>query len=198
MKEEWKLIDGYEDYLISNCGRVKTLEREVRYTHAVTGKEHFRKTTERFLKVYDNNRTGYRFVQLYKNKKASNKTIHRLVAENFIKQDEGFEYVNHIDGNKHNNRVDNLEWCTNEYNHEHATKTGLKPRGEQIGTSKLTEREVDSIRILCEEGLSDGLLANAFHVSRSTINLIRHGKAWVALTGEELEIDEQKLKEAVK
>lgn len=186
--EIFKTIPSFSDYEVSNFGRVKTKSRELRYVHSVTGQEHFRKSEERFLKVHINNRTGYKFCQLYKNKKMYNKPIHQLVADAFIERPAGLDYINHIDGNKHNNTVGNLEWCTNEYNHEHATKTGLKPRGSRIGTSKLNESCVIAIKRMIKDGISHGQIAKWFDVSRPTISLIHEGKQWVALTGKELEI----------
>lgn len=188
MKELFKVVCHYPDYEISNCGRVKTKSRSVRYTHSVTRKEHFRKTKERFLKVYLNNRTGYKFVQLYNNGKAKNYNIHRLVAENFISNELMLDVVNHIDGNKHNNRFDNLEWCTNKYNHEHAVKTGLIAKGEKVSSSKLNRTGVLAIKNLIKKSWKDSDIAFIFGVSRSTITLIRLGKTWkhITLTGEEL------------
>ena len=188
MKEIFKDIIGYEDYQISNKGRVIAKEKKVRYTHSVTKKEHFRTTEKKFLKVYLNNRTGYKFVQLYKDKKSKNLNIHRLVAINFLNNCDDLEQVNHIDGNKHNNTVENLEWCTNEYNHEHATKTGLKTSKEKIGTSKLTEEKVFYIREFIKIGVTHKKLAEIFNVSRPTISLISNNKTW-KLTGKELEIN---------
>ena len=137
--EIFKIIPEFPDYLVSNFGRVKTKSRLLRYVHAVTKKEHFRKSEERFLKIQFNNLTGYKFCQLYKNNKMSNKTLHNLVANTFIENQKKLPCINHIDGNKHNNCVDNLEWCSNEYNHKHATETGLKAKGEQIKSSILNE-----------------------------------------------------------
>lgn len=186
--EVFKEMFGYPDYEISNYGRVKTKSRNVRYTHAVTGKEHFRMTEERFLKQYENNRTGYKFLQPRLNGKPKNETIHRLVAMTFIDNPEGLFCVNHKDGNKHNNCVDNLEWCSNEYNHKHATLTGLKAKGEKVGTSKLNMCCVIAIKKLISKGWSDKKISNLFEVSRSNITMIRNRKIWkhVALTGEEL------------
>lgn len=189
--EIFKEVPGFSDYEVSNYGRVRTRERYIRYTHAVTGEEHFRKTTERLLKVYFNNLTGYKFVQLYLNKKSKNKNIHRLVAETFLDKAIGLDYVNHKDGNKHNNAVGNLEWCTNEYNHEHAKLTGLIASGSRVGTSVLTERCIYAIKKMLSDGFSHGKIADFFGVTRSTITLINTGKTWNnALTGEELQIKE--------
>lgn len=178
MNEIWKTVYGFDDYLVSNLGRVKTKSRKLRYTHAVTGDEHFRVSSERFLKIYSNDLTGYKFVQLYLNKKSYNKTIHRLVAENFLIPTMGADTVNHIDGNKHNNIVDNLEWCTNAYNHEHATKTGLKAKGGEIGTSKLNDKCIVAINKLIKLGWKQADIAELFEVSRPTITLINTGVTW--------------------
>jgi len=188
MKEIFKTITDFPDYEVSNFGRVKTRSRMVRYTHAKTGNEHWRVTEYRFLKVHFNNRTGYKFCQLYRNKKMYNRTIHRLVAQEFILNPLRLEFINHKDGNKHNDLFNNLEWCTNEYNHEHATITGLKAKGESIGTSKLTSNMVHAIKYFLSKGISHTELSIAFKISRPSISLIAEGKTWkhIALTGNEL------------
>ena len=178
MKEIFKDIVGYEDYQVSNKGRVISKKREVYFTHSVTKERHTRITEEKYLKIYYNNRTGYKFVQLYKDKKSKNLTIHRLVAITFINNNDNLPCVNHIDGNKHNNIVENLEWCTDEYNHEHATRTGLKPSRERVGSSKLKSECVNSIRILLENGVTQDIISKAFNVSRSNISLIKSKKTW--------------------
>ena len=191
MKEIFNEISFYPDYEVSNCGRIRTKSRMVRYEHSITGKEHFRKTESRLLKIYANNRTGYKFVQLYRDKKSRNQHIHRLVALVFINSRPARNLeVNHKDGNKHNNRVDNLEWVTCEYNHEHATQSGLKAKGEKIGTAKLTESMVWAIKWFLDKGHTHTELSKAFRISRPTITLIANSKTWkhIALTGKELEI----------
>lgn len=190
-KEVFKKIEELPDYTISNYGRVKTITRKIRYTHSVTGEEFFRQSEERFLKEHHNSRTGYKFVQLYKDKKMYNRSIHRLVATTFHPLSEIIDgVVNHKDGNKHNNYYRNLEWCTDSYNHEHATKTGLKARGEEIGSSKLNSNMVHAIKWFLKKGYSHSELSMAFKISRPSISLIHEGKSWkhIALTGEELTI----------
>lgn len=179
MTEVFKTISEFTDYEISNCGRVKTKKRKIRYVHSVTKNEHYRETAERYLKIHLNTLTGYKFVQLYKNGKMYNRTIHRLVAQTFMPLSEILNgVVNHIDGNKHNNYYLNLEWVTNEYNHIHATKTGLKAKGEKIGTSKLNEHTVKAIKWFLAKGLSHSELSKAFNISRPTISLISKNKTW--------------------
>lgn len=178
MKEIFKTIPIFSDYEVSNFGRVRTKSRLVRYVHAKTNQEHFRKTEHRFLKEQSNDRTGYKFYQLYLNKKMYNKTVHILVASTFLNKPKEKDYVNHKDGNKHNNSLDNLEWCTNEYNHEHATKTGLKAKGSDVSGSKLNDNSVHAIKYFLSKGYSHRELAIAFLVSRSLITQINLGMTW--------------------
>lgn len=187
--EVFKTITEFPDYEVSNFGRIKTRARKIRYTHAQTGKELFRQSQSRFLKVQYNGRTGYKFCQLYKAKKMHNKSIHRLVAIEFVGNPYGLDYVNHIDGNKHNNVFSNLEWCTNEYNHAHATATGLKARGSEIGSSKLTENSAHAVKWFLREGYTHVEIAEAFKLSVGAVSNIARGLAWshVALCGKELE-----------
>lgn len=120
MKEVWKDIKGYEGlYQISNLGNVKSLDRKV---NAKNNKKRLIKGT--FLKLRFNNR-NYNIVSLYKNNIQEVRFIHRLVAETFIPNPENKPEVNHIDGDKQNNKIDNLEWCTRTENNKHAWKTGL-------------------------------------------------------------------------
>lgn len=119
MKEVWKDIEGYEGlYQVSNMGRVKSLERYVNF------KNYMKRVSERIL-VVSENRGGYLQVNLCKDGKAKGMRIHRIVAETFIPNHEGKRTVNHIDGNKKNNAVDNLEWATHKENLVHAYETGL-------------------------------------------------------------------------
>ena len=101
MQEIWKDIPGYEGkYQISNLGNVMSL--------------HFKRspTNKRLLKPMSDNGYGYLKVMLRDNGSYKMKSIHRLVAEAFIPNPEEKPNVNHIDSNPKNNRVDNLEWCT--------------------------------------------------------------------------------------
>lgn len=188
--EKWKTIQDYKCYFISDKGRVLSKSRKVRYVHAVTGNEHWRKLEEKFLQVYHNNQTGYKFVQLRNIANTpKNITIHRLVALTFLFRSKDKNFVNHKDGNKHNNTVENLEWCTNTYNHEHATRTGLKAKGDKIGSSKLNNNSIIAIRKLINSGWKDVEIAGLFEVSRSNITHIKLGVTWkhVALSdGKEL------------
>lgn len=125
--EIWKPIKGYEGiYEVSNLGRIKSLERKV-YADFKFGKT--RTYKERILKPGIVN--GYQQVKLRDN---SNKIVyvHRLVAETFINNPNNYKTINHIDGNKQNNCVDNLEWCTQKENVRHAWETGLVDKEKKI------------------------------------------------------------------
>ena len=111
MNEIWEDVLDYEGlYKISNLGRVKSLKRNT--------------THNRIMKLCLD-RYGYLYVGLSKNGKVNYKKVHRLVAQAFIPNLNNKPQVNHIDGNKQNNCVDNLEWCDASYNQLHAVKLGL-------------------------------------------------------------------------
>lgn len=122
--EVWKDIEGFEGhYAVSNLGRVKSLSRTL--PHKTYGTWHL---NERILKPgkAGRDRCQYLAVMLHVGHgKMVNKKIHRLVAETFLPRVDGKPCINHKDGNKENNCVDNLEWCTCLENTEHAWRTGL-------------------------------------------------------------------------
>lgn len=107
-KERWKTIDDRPKYEVSDTGLVRN-----RKTGKVLSPD-----------LYKNK--GYEFVGLCGENDRKMKFVHRLVAEAFIENPYGKEEVNHIDGNKRNNNVDNLEWVTRSENVKHAYATGLK------------------------------------------------------------------------
>ena len=107
-KEEWRDIEGYPNYRVSNLGRVKSL-----------GNNRSRK--EKILKPIPTS-NGYLRVQLWKNKKGKILLLHRLVAMAFLDNSDNFPQCNHKDENKKNNCVENLEWCTVKYNNNYGTR----------------------------------------------------------------------------
>lgn len=130
MKEEWKDIIGYEGvYQISNLGRVKSLPRIIQSSNK--GHVYTKRVFPRFLHP-NIDAFGYLNVNLYKGKKCLTKKIHRLVAEHFIPNPNGYNVINHKDENKTNNVVTNLEWCTQDYNVHYGT--GLLRRAIAFGT----------------------------------------------------------------
>lgn len=128
MKEIWKDIAGYEGlYQVSNYGRIKSLER----LEKTVGIVKQRRRGERMLK--ETNVYGYRNVCLANNGYKRTVRVHRIVAKTFIPNPDRKLEVNHIDGNKANNRVDNLEWCTRKENSLHSVRVlGNKPKIGQL------------------------------------------------------------------
>lgn len=124
MKEIWKdvtLYDLNKFYKVSNLGRIKSKERIVHRKGDV-----YIKLKPKILKFKRNNR-GYNQIVLYgNNKKRYDLMLHRIVALAFIPNPDNKPQVNHKDGNKDNNKVDNLEWATNSENGKHAFKIGLR------------------------------------------------------------------------
>ena len=112
MQEIWKPVAGYEGiYEVSNFGRVKSVARTIDHNGFMRFRE------ERILTPIKRNRQGYMSVNLYSGKHNFKMySIHRLVATAFLPNPGGLEFVNHKDENTSNNRVDNLEWCTQTYN----------------------------------------------------------------------------------
>lgn len=104
--------------------------------------------------------------------------IHRLVAEHFIENPNNYKFVNHIDGNKLNNHVSNLEWCTPSHNNQHAYNIGLKPRGEEFYSAKLTEEDVLKIKEMLSRGVHPKNIAPIYSVSVSAIKQIKNGYTW--------------------
>lgn len=134
MDEVWKDIEGYEGmYLVSNHGRVMSLRR-----------------SEPHILAQGHHMGGYRQVMLSVHQQHDQPLVHRLVAKAFIPNPNGYDFVNHIDEDKANNRVDNLEWCTKSYNSLYSLDrhperkirygTHFKGKGNRAGLIKHMER----------------------------------------------------------
>lgn len=172
-KEEWKDADGYEGlYQVSNMGRIM---RVAGGQGAQAG---------RILKPILNRHTGYLHVGLYRDGKRTYLYVHRLVATAFLGvQLSPNHEINHKNGNRADNRVENLEWITRSENHKHAYRVlgreAAPSRGEAHGGSKLTRRDVRQIRKLYKTGdHTQADLAEMFGVAKPTIGHITRRETW--------------------
>ena len=150
MKELWKDISGYEGvYQISNLGRVKRLA----YISEISprGYKQYMHFSEKILKPYTD-KSGYVYTHLSKAGKTNAYLLHRLVAETFIPNPDNLPVVNHKDENKSNNCVDNLEWCTQQYNASYGNgaisrrNTIRKLQGKEIEQYDLFGNLVDTLK----------------------------------------------------
>ena len=173
-KEFWKVIENFPDYLISNRGNikiVKTLENRILFTKD----------------------DGYVSCPLTSNGKNYYKYVHRLVAEAFVPNPNNKRQVNHKNGIKNDNSVENLEWVTPAENIRHAIETGLlkykkkekdiknskHSKGEDANGSLLNPEKVIKIRVLHETGEYKQVeLAEMFGVNHRTINDVIKRRQW--------------------
>ena len=130
--------------------------------------------------LLNNHKQGYLLVDLCKDGKVKKYSVHRLVANAFIENIENKEQVNHINGNKQDNRLENLEWATRSENQKHSIKTGLRSaKGEKNSQSKLTEIEV--LKILNDKRIYKEI-SKDFKISIYTISDIKRGHTWNHIT----------------
>ena len=158
MMELWRQIQGYPDYTVSSHGRIKSYKR-----------------SEYGVLLVLNRHKGYRLVGLCRNGKACSKTVHRLVAQAFIPNPEGKPCINHIDCDKTNDFVNNLEWVTRLENMAHATAHGLVSKGVNHHLAKLNPEKVREIRA---STLSQSKLARLYGVHRMSIKAVIIRKNW--------------------
>ncbi len=162
--ENWKKIQGFENYSVSDMGRVR---RDTPGTATKVGK---------ILNLTKNGH-GYFKVCLVKiDRKRQVTKIHRLVAEHFLDEIEGKTCVNHIDGNRENNNVENLEWVTPSENSIHAYKIGLsKP---EYCNTKLQICDVIEIRNLKKNGMKTIDIARKYDLCSNSVSQIITKKTW--------------------
>ena len=186
MNELWRDVRGYDGkYSVSNLGRIRSNDRTVK--NWPRG-ERFIKGKIIGEKIIFKGKIWYVFADLRKsNRERKRAQVHRLVAEAFIPNPNNKPCVNHIDGIKNNNLVENLEWCTHKENMEHASRLGLMPKGtsgpgEKSPAAKLNNEQVVEIkkRILSGEGCRD--IARDFPVGESAIGEIAAGRSWAHIT----------------
>lgn len=188
MKENWKDVVDYEGlYQVSNLGKVRGLRVVTREGERITGWE----------KKTGLNGKGYRMCTLSKNGKSKSKLVHRLVAESFLEVVKEKEYVDHIDGNKLNNRLDNLRWCTmienshyhyennNRYNSKHLGVTvnkdgyvGITMRVDGVSHSLHGIKTEEEAKVIYNEASMNGVDVLKKYKKFGTIGLYSNNR-WV-------------------
>ena len=147
INEIWKPIEENPVYLVSNYGRVKTIDHPV--WCKVNNNYSIRKG--RLCTLSNNNSKRYWRVGVQINNKQKLLAVHRLVAKAFIPNPNNLPQINHIDGNKNNNHVSNLEWCDGSYNMKHAFRTGLNDRAKISLHCHLRKLSIEQVRYILEE-----------------------------------------------
>lgn len=157
--EVWRHIPYGIKYEVSNHGRVRRKYRK------------FKNKGYNYLKI-NKSVCGYGRVSIDKKQMY----VHKLVAEAFLEKEPQHQCVNHKDGNKMNNDVNNLEWCTYKHNINHAIDNGLMPK---TNSSCLTENDVLQIRSLHEHGwFKKKDIAKAYNITRGSVYNIISRKTW--------------------
>ena len=173
--EKWKILNENNNYSISNLGRIKNNITNVLLHPDIHNKGYYRI----FIKVNNHRTTLF---------------IHRLVAKYFVNNENGYNIVDHIDGNKLNNKIDNLEWCSASHNTKHAWQNSLivpsekfKERASRQFIKNLADKQrklnneiADNIiEIYNNKNISMKKLGALFNVSSQTVCNIIHGKRYL-------------------
>lgn len=177
-KEIWKDVVGYEGYYkVNNIGNIKSLERTIIRRDGVC--RLYKESKKRSYIGYK----GYVICGFNKGGQKVNKKIHRVVAKAFIPNPEKKLQVNHIDGNKSNNCVSNLEWCTNAENMAHAVEIGLTKgctlSGEDCNLTTTKKTDVLAMRKEYKKGCYTYQdIAKKFNVGNSCAYHILTRRSW--------------------
>jgi hypothetical protein len=172
--EKWRQIDGYNGkYFISSVGRIKAIT----FYKGEPRMMYIKKLSQR-----TKTENEYIFTGLSANNTKKSEIIHRLVAKYFIPNPDKKPFVNHKNGVKWDNRVENLEWVTGSENTLHAVRNGLRitAKGEDAGQSLFTNAQVLEI---FNSQLSIPELCKIHKVHDTTIRSIKDGRNWSHLTG---------------
>lgn len=170
MKEQWRPIEGFIGYEVSNYGSVRSVDRTCGDRYGVVKGKVLKQTI---------NKRGYPEVRLFSKSKSTLKVVHRLVAKAFIENKQNSPQVNHINGIKTDNSVKNLEWVTNSENQKHAFKTGLKKTyGENNPRATISDAEVTKLKELYNYGMSVREAAICLNTTLSIARAIIYKSSW--------------------
>lgn len=180
MTERWSVF--MDDFLVSSDGRVRSLDRTVYSAIPQHNGSRIVRGKEKSLQLHK--KTGYVMVHA----KGKLLLLHRLVAKAFIPNPQELPEVNHKDGNKQNNRVDNLEWITRHQNARHAHNNGFydnarklsseRNRGAGSHLARMNETSVKEIRQFRADGFSCAWIANRYGITASNVSAIVNRKTW--------------------
>lgn len=177
MKEIWKSIPGYEEYYeVSNTGKIRSITRTIIMKNGQS------RTYKGEMKSLTETNQGYLRVSLYKDNKQKTFFVHRLVAMAFLPNPNNYSIINHKDENPLNNNVDNLEWCTQEYNVNYGTAIERRIQKESkpiIMCDKETHEPIQEFPSIKEAMRSLGQISdgNIHKVLRGDRNMA-HGYWW--------------------
>jgi hypothetical protein len=169
-QEIWKSVKGYEGfYEVSNLGRVRTIAR---IAIGLSKLKNPRKTPVKAkIKKSRINQSGYVTVALVRNNVSAVTYLHRIIATAFISNPKGYKIINHKNGIKSDNRIENLEWCTSGYNNQHAINTRLrKPARAQID-----EKMAYKIREMRSQKLTYEKIGELVGISKASIGAFLRG-----------------------
>ncbi len=171
--ELWKPLKGFNGYDISNQGHIRSYLSRGRAN---------RRMIPRLLKG-GRDRDGYLCFTLRQDGKNITKKVHRLVALHFLPVALSVDdvYVNHKNNIPADNRVENLEWCSDQANRDHAKRIGVIPFGETHYKARLTEQDVLKIRATCFTWADCKEKSSKYHCSPENLRFIMQRKSWTHL-----------------